>query len=199
MSGTSLAIALAAGAYLLGSVPFGLLLGRRRGVDVRQVGSGNIGATNVARSLGKKLGAVVLALDLLKGAVPMLVFAWLGLGDRAHPLALTLVGVAPVLGHCFPLWLRLHGGKGVSTSLGVMLVVAPGIAAMGVAVFAGLYARFRVASVGSMGGAVAIAVLLWATSRPGPEVALGALIAAIIVLQHRDNIRRLLRREELGL
>lgn len=196
MSDAALLIALVAGAYLLGSIPFGLILGRRRGVDVRQVGSGNIGATNVARSLGKKLGLVVLALDMAKGAIPVLALRWLALDE--HPLLLTAVGIAPILGHCFPIWLRLHGGKGVATALGVFLALEPAVAGMAVAVFAVVYALFRVVSLGSMSATVAVPVLLWALGRPAPEVALGVLGAAIIIIQHRENIRRLLRRAELG-
>lgn len=198
MSDTALAIAFVAGAYLLGSIPFGLILGRLRGVDVRQVGSGNIGATNVARSLGKKLGLVVLVLDLAKGALPVLLLRWLGLDDRVHPFLLTAVGLAPILGHCFPVWLRLRGGKGVATALGVFLAMDPAITGMAVLVFAVLYALFRVVSVGSMTATVALAVLLWLLGRPAPEVALGVLTAALILVQHRQNIGRLLRRAELG-
>ncbi len=188
-----------AGAYLTGSIPFGLLLGRRRGVDVRAVGSGNIGAANVARSLGKKLGVVVLLLDLLKGAGPLLLLSYLGPTPPAYPYLITAVGVAAISGHCFSVWLRFRGGKGVSTALGVFLTLSPGITAIGVGVFAVLYALSRRVSLGSIGGAVSIAALLWALGRPGPEVALGAASAAIIIIQHRGNIRRLLRREELGI
>jgi glycerol-3-phosphate acyltransferase PlsY len=198
VSDVALSIALVAGAYLLGSIPFGLILARRRGVDVRQVGSGNIGATNVARNLGKKLGLVVLVLDVAKGAIPVLALRWLALDEHGHPLLITAVGIAPILGHCFPVWLRLHGGKGVATALGVFLALEPAVAGMAVAVFAVLYALFRVVSLGSMTASVAVPVLLWALGRPAPEVALGVLGAAIIIVQHRQNIRRLLRRAELG-
>jgi glycerol-3-phosphate acyltransferase PlsY len=198
VSDVALAIALVAGAYLLGSIPFGLILARRRGVDVRQVGSGNIGATNVARSLGKKLGLMVLALDVAKGAIPVLALRWLPPDQRTHPLLLTAVGIAPILGHCFPVWLRMHGGKGVATALGVFLALEPAVAGMAVGVFALIYALFRVVSLGSMSASVAVPVLLWALGRPTPEVALGILGAAVIIVQHRQNIRRLLRRAELG-
>lgn len=198
MSDTALAIAFVAGAYLLGSIPFGLVLGRLRGIDVRQVGSGNIGATNVARSLGKKLGLVVLVLDLAKGALPVLLFQRLGL-DRVHPFGLTAVGLAPILGHCFPVWLRLRGGKGVATALGVFLAIDPAVTGMAVAVFAVLYALFRVVSLGSMVATAALAALLWLLGRPAPEIALGILVMVLILVQHRQNIRRLLRRAELGM
>ena len=195
MSDIALAVALVTGAYLLGSIPFGLILARRHGVDVRQVGSGNIGATNVARSLGKKLGLVVLALDLAKGAIPVLALRALALD--MPPLLLAAVGIAPILGHCFPLWLRMHGGNGGATALGVFLALAPAVAGLAVGVFAVVYALFRVVSLGSMSASVAVPVLLWALGRPGPEVALGIMGAAVIIVQHRGNIRRLLRRAEL--
>lgn len=198
MSDTALAIAFVAGAYLLGSIPFGLILGRLRGIDVRQVGSGNIGATNVARSLGKKLGLVVLVLDLAKGALPVLLVRRLGLDERVHPFLLTAVGLAPVLGHCFPVWLRLRGGKGVATALGVFLAMDPAVTGMAALVFAVLYALFRVVSLGSMIATVSLAALLWLLGRPPPEIALGMLVTALILVQHRQNIRRLLRRAELG-
>jgi glycerol-3-phosphate acyltransferase PlsY len=198
VSDTVLAIAFVAGAYLLGSIPFGLILGRLRGVDVREVGSGNIGATNVARSLGKKLGLVVLVLDLAKGALPVLLLRRLGLDARVHPFLLTAVGMAPILGHCFPVWLRLRGGKGVATALGVFLAMDPAVTGMAALVFAVLYALFRVVSLGSMIATVSLATLLWLLDRPVPEVALGVLAAALILVQHRQNIRRLLRRAELG-
>lgn len=198
MSDTVLAIAFVAGAYLLGSIPFGLILGRLRGVDVREVGSGNIGATNVARSLGKKLGLVVLVLDLAKGALPVLLLRRLGLDARVHPFLLTAVGMAPILGHCFPVWLRLRGGKGVATALGVFLAMDPVVTGMAALVFAVLYALFRVVSLGSMIATVSLATLLWLLDRPVPEIALGVLAAALILVQHRQNIRRLLRRAELG-
>lgn len=199
MSQTLVAVIAIAGAYLIGSIPFGLLLGRRRGVDVRAVGSGNIGAANVARSLGKKLGVIVLVLDLCKGAIPVLTFLWLLEPSGAHPYLLTTVGVAAISGHCFSLWLRFRGGKGVSTALGVFLVIAPDIVAIAAAVFVLLYVLWRRVSLGSIAGVITIAVLLWVFGRPGPQVALGVVGAAIIVIQHRANIVRLIRREELGL
>ncbi|WP_428266863.1 glycerol-3-phosphate 1-O-acyltransferase PlsY [Haliangium sp.] len=192
-----IAVALVAGAYLVGSIPFGLLLGRRRGVDVRAVGSGNIGAANVARSLGKKLGAVVLVLDLCKGAGPMLALRWLM--PQPYPYLLTAVGVAAIAGHCWSPWLRFRGGKGVATSLGVFLTMAPGACAIAAALFALIYALTRWVSLGSMLAAITVAGLLWAFDHPGPEVALGCAGALIIVFQHRQNIVRLWHRQELRL
>lgn len=196
MAGTPLASAVVAGAYLLGSVPFGLLLGRLRGVDVRTVGSGNIGATNVARSLGKRLGLLVLLLDALKGALPMLVLRWLDLAARTSPFLVTACGLAAVCGHCFPVWLRFRGGKGVATSLGVFLAVAPAVTGIAVAIFAALYAAFRIVSIGSLAAALAFPALMWLLHRPVAEIALSVAVLAIILIKHRGNIGRLLRREE---
>jgi acyl phosphate:glycerol-3-phosphate acyltransferase len=185
-----------AGAYFLGSIPFGLVLARARGVDIRGVGSGNIGATNVARNLGKRLGLVVLLLDALKGIVPMLVLSWLDLAARVHPLVLTACGVAAIAGHCFPVWLRFRGGKGVATALGVFLAVDPALVGLAAAVFAAVYAFFRIVSVGSLAAALSFLALQWLFQRPPAELALGIAVTAIIVLKHRGNIGRLIRREE---
>src|SRR5688500_11562142 len=117
------------GSYLAGSIPFGLVVARARGVDIRAVGSKNIGATNVARALGKKLGALVLFLDALKGLLPTLVARHaLHLDDNL----VALVGLAAILGHVFPVWLRFRGGKGVATALGVFAALTPVAAAASV-------------------------------------------------------------------
>ena len=180
--------------YLAGSVPFGVLLTRWvRGVDVRQGGSGNIGATNVTRVAGKKLGAVVLLLDALKGALAVL------LAQHLVPEAPRLhvaVGLAAFLGHVYPVWLRLKGGKGVATALGVLGVLVPLAALAGALVYAGLVAAWRVSSVGSLAGGVT-AVAVATLTAPAPEyAALSALLFALILWTHRGNILRLLRRTE---
>ncbi len=180
----------------MGSIPFGLLIGKRQGVDVRGVGSGNIGATNVARNLGKKLGAVVLLLDALKAAIPTGVARYLVSEGELSLDYLALVAIFAIVGHCYPVWLRFRGGKGVATSLGVFLVIDPALAGIGVAIFAALYAAFRRASIGSISAAVAFPILLWAFGRPEPLVQLGIAGAAIIVVKHRSNIMRVLRGEE---
>jgi acyl phosphate:glycerol-3-phosphate acyltransferase len=196
MSADPVAIATIACAYLLGSIPFGLLLARLRSVDVRKAGSGNIGATNVARTAGKKLGVVVLLLDALKGAVPMLVAFALDLGTRAGPYAITLVGLAAIAGHCFPIWLKFRGGKGVATALGVFLVLDPLSIALASLLFALLYAAFRVVSIGSMAASASVPLLLLVFGRPPEAIALGAAGAAIVIFQHRGNLQRLLRGSE---
>lgn len=182
--------------YFLGSIPTGYMLARARGIDIRERGSGNIGAVNVARSLGKKLGVWVLFADALKGAIPVLVVRGLGLDDSVHPLVLTACGVAAVVGHCFPVWLNFRGGKGVATSFGLFLALDPAIALGLVLIFAVVYGASRVASLGSITAAATLPVWLWLAHHP-PEVwILGIIVAAIVIAKHRDNIRRLVRGEE---
>jgi glycerol-3-phosphate acyltransferase PlsY len=180
--------------YLAGSVPFGVLLTRwLRGVDVRQSGSGNIGATNVTRVAGKKLGAVVLLLDALKGALAVaLAQWWMPEAPRVH----AAVGLAAFLGHVYPVWLKLHGGKGVATALGVLGVLAPLAALSGALVYAGLVAAWRVSSIGSLAGGVTAVAVASLTAR-APEYAwLSALLFALILWTHRSNIQRILRHTE---
>jgi glycerol-3-phosphate acyltransferase PlsY len=177
--------------YLLGSIPFGLIVARLRGVDLRAVGSGNIGATNVARALGKVFGVLVLALDALKGFAPTLAAARL-LG--AEPAC--LVALAAILGHVFPVWLKFHGGKGVATGLGVFAALAPVAAGISLACYVLVVLLTRISSLGSLVGATALLVGMVATDRPRPVLALGAAVWLIIVVKHRGNIRRLIRGEE---
>ncbi len=180
--------------YLAGSVPFGVLLTRWfRGVDVRQSGSGNIGATNVTRVAGKKLGAVVLLLDALKGALAVALAQWLlPEAPRMH----AAVGLAAFLGHVYPVWLKLNGGKGVATALGVLGVLVPLAAIAGALVYAGLVAAWRVSSIGSLAGGVTAVGVASLTAR-APEYAwLSALLFALILWTHRSNILRLLRHTE---
>jgi glycerol-3-phosphate acyltransferase PlsY len=180
--------------YLAGSVPFGVLLTRwLRGVDVRQSGSGNIGATNVTRVAGKKLGAVVLLLDALKGALAVVLAQW---WMPEEPRVHAAVGLAAFLGHVYPVWLKLHGGKGVATALGVLVVLAPLAALGGALVYAGLVAAWRVSSIGSLAGGVTAVAVASLTAR-APEYAwLSALLFALILWTHRSNIQRILRHTE---
>jgi glycerol-3-phosphate acyltransferase PlsY len=183
----------AAAAYLCGSIPFGLLIARAAtGADVRTVGSGNIGATNVARAAGRSAAMVTLVLDALKGLVPVLFAA------RTHaapPMLASGCAVAAVLGHCFPVWLRFRGGKGVATGLGVSLALAPIAALAGAATWVVLYALFHISSIGSLAGvAVALVVASFTANRYAVYGLIG--VSALIVLRHRANIGRLLARRE---
>jgi glycerol-3-phosphate acyltransferase PlsY len=176
-------------AYLCGSIPFGLLIARAKtGKDVRSVGSGNIGATNVARAAGRGAAAATVLLDALKGFVPVL----LARGPGWLPAA---CAVCAVLGHCFPVWLKFRGGKGVATGLGVSLALAPWAALAGAATWGILYKLYRISSVGSLAGvAVSLAVAV-ATSDRFAVSGLGA-VSAVIIVRHAGNIRRLLRKQE---
>ena len=173
-------------AYLIGSVPFGLLLTRLGGVgDVRRIGSGNIGATNVLRTGRKGLALATLALDMLKGALPVWL-AWRYFG----PDMAVVAGLGAVLGHCFPLWLKFKGGKGVATAAGVVIALTPVVAAIAIGAFVLAVLVTRYVSLGSILGAIAAA--------PGAyfmgyvqAAELYLLLALIIVLKHAGNIRRL--------
>jgi glycerol-3-phosphate acyltransferase PlsY len=188
------------GAYLLGSVPFGVILSRAfAGVDVRRVGSGNIGATNVSRAEGKGAGLLTLVLDAAKGALPVLVAeAVLGPMD-AVPAGRwdAAVGLAAFLGHIFPAWLSLKGGKGVATALGVVTAFAPWAGAAGLAAFAAAVALTRIVSVGSLLGTLVCMAGVFVRHGPQSPVSwAGAAMAAAIALRHRGNIARLVRGEE---
>jgi glycerol-3-phosphate acyltransferase PlsY len=180
-------------AYLSGSVPFGLLVARARGVDVRAVGSGNIGATNVARALGRKTGALVLFLDAVKGFLPAFAvrYFWPEL-----PLVAAGAGLFAILGHVFPIWLKLHGGKGVATGLGVFLALSPLATAVAALFFFAVYATKRIVSVGSLAAATALPLAMVVLEEPAPYVALAAAVWLLVMVRHRTNIQRLLRREE---
>jgi len=172
--------------YLIGSIPFGLVLTRLAGLgDIRQIGSGNIGATNVLRTGNKALAALTLAFDLLKGsAAPLIGSAW------SEEAALA-GGAAVVIGHMFPVWLGFRGGKGVATALGVLLVLAWKVALLAALVWLAMATIFRYSSLAALVAAVASAALAAALTDPA-RAGLVALIALVVILRHYDNIRRLL-------
>lgn len=192
-------------AYLIGSLPFGYLIARFvAGVDIRKSGSGNIGATNVARVLGKKLGIAVLVLDCLKGALPTLLLPLLLADSDVHRLHLAVVsGTAAILGHMFPCWLKFRGGKGVATALGVALALAPLSTGVAFIVFALCVALTRTVSLSSILAACTFCgVELW-WLRPSPFgddtwslAAFSTLVPLLIIVRHRTNIARLMRGEE---
>ncbi|MHC5059793.1 MAG: glycerol-3-phosphate 1-O-acyltransferase PlsY [Planctomycetota bacterium] len=200
---------LTAFAYLLGSVPFGLLIANAYGKDLRSIGSGNIGATNVARALGKRWAYVCFALDCLKGLVPMLV-AKLLIGElTVAALSLWLaVGCAAVMGHVFPVYLKFKGGKGVATSLGMMLglypyYTIPGIVAL--VVWAGVVLIFRYVSLASMVASVVFPISLivsiavfddWRFAQLWPLIVMALVMGGLIVVRHAENIKRLLEGSE---
>ena len=175
-------------AYLLGSIPTGFLLGSFSGVDVRQAGSGNVGATNVARVVGKKQGLITLIADVAKGFLTILLSSRLGF----DPTVTALAALAAFLGHLYPVFLRFQGGKGVATALGIFLGIAPMVSAILVLVFALVISISRRVSLGSMAAAVAAPVLVWFLSYPPLLVGLSSIIALMILFRHQENIRRLI-------
>lgn len=180
-------------AYLLGSISFGLVLASGRGVDLRNSGSGNIGATNVARTIGASSGRLVMLLDMLKGFVPVAVAHW-GFGLSWPWIVVT--GWAAVLGHLFPLWHGFQGGKGAATAAGVLLAALPPIGAAALLTFFVAKRLSHRASIGSLSAATIGALLtLILDGRQWPILlAVGLWLA--VVLRHKDNIGRLLRGEE---
>jgi glycerol-3-phosphate acyltransferase PlsY len=185
-------------AYLLGSVPTGYLLVRLfRNEDIRSVGSGNIGATNVLRSGGKGLGAATFLLDVLKGAAPVLIAAWIAsqFATGVLPRDLeALAAVVAVLGHMFPVWLGFRGGKGVATGFGVFLVAAPWAALAAIGLFFVVLLLTRYVSLASILGAASFPLFAWFMVRgdkPAPFVAAQIIVALLIILKHHQNIRRL--------
>jgi glycerol-3-phosphate acyltransferase PlsY len=175
-------------AYLVGSIPFAFLLSRRRGVDLRQVGSGNVGASNVLRTSGVATAVAAMALDGLKGALAVFVAQRFAAGP-ATPMA---AGLASVIGHIYPVWLRFHGGKGVATAAGVFALLTPvALAAASLVFLAGVWVT-RFISVGSMAAAIALAIGAAATDAPAVVTVGAAVAAAIIIHRHRANLARLL-------
>lgn len=183
-------------AFLCGSIPFGLVLVKLAGKgDVRQHGSGNIGATNVSRVGGKALGIVTLLLDVLKGFLPVFIAKKLGLGESA----LSLLSLAAVLGHMFTPWLAFKGGKGVATALGVALAFRAGMVLPALGVFVAVLLLFRYVSLGSVLSAFALPLILaWRGATP-VVLLLWIDIALLVILKHHENIRRLLKGAETPL
>lgn len=175
-------------AYLLGSIPTGFIIGTLSGIDVRQAGSGNVGATNVARVIGKREGLLTLLGDVAKGFIPVYLSVYL-------ELELTITGVvalAAFLGHLYPLFLGFQGGKGVATALGIFLSLAPMAAVVLIFVFSFVAMVSRIVSLASLIAAGVAPVAFWFFSYPPILVWLSLLIGLLIVWRHRDNIQRLI-------
>jgi glycerol-3-phosphate acyltransferase PlsY len=179
--------------YLIGSIPTGLLVGKLVGcIDVRESGSGNIGATNVARLLGKKWGGVVLGLDILKGLIPVaLIPSLLGLHASNGWLEIAL-GLAAVLGHCFSIFLRFTGGKGVATAIGVFLAIAPVQIILLAIVGIILIAWKGYVSLASVVCAALLPFFLYLSGYPTPVLFVAELLAALVIVKHWGNLERLL-------
>jgi glycerol-3-phosphate acyltransferase PlsY len=174
--------------YVAGSIPFAYLLARRRGVDLRVAGSGNVGATNVLRTSGVPDAVLAMCLDALKGALAVIVAQRLAAGP-ATPVA---AGLAAIIGHIYPVWLGFRGGKGVATAAGVFGVLAPAAVGVAAAVFVLAVWTTKYISVGSMAAAITLAVAAAAVEAPPPVIVGAALSALIIVHRHRGNLARLM-------
>lgn len=179
--------------FASGSLPFGYLAGRLRGIDIREHGSRNIGATNVIRVLGKGVGIPVFILDFLKGLVPCLVMSGSGMASAL----LVATGLAAILGHMFTPWLGFKGGKGVATAAGVLLGIAPLPMAVGLGVWLVLFFGTRYVSLASMAAGLGVVAMmagqmLWTGRWDGVLLGFGVVLAGLVILRHRANIGRLL-------
>jgi glycerol-3-phosphate acyltransferase PlsY len=182
-------------AYLLGAVPTGLIVARIiGGVDPREAGSGNIGATNVGRTSGKKAGIITLLGDVLKGATPVVVAAWLG----ADEFILAGAGLLAIIGHMFSVYLGFRGGKGVATACGVFLVISPPAIGLSLLVFVIVLLLLNFVSIASMAAAIGLPVFLFSVSGSITFTLLGAITAILIVWKHSSNIKKLFKGTENG-
>jgi acyl phosphate:glycerol-3-phosphate acyltransferase len=193
------------GSYLLGTIPAGYLAGRTAGIDIRKHGSGNIGATNVTRVLGKRYGYPVFAADFLKGfgAVRMSILV----GTRMLPdwtspeIFGILAAISSVIGHSFPIWLNFNGGKGVATSAGALFGLVPVVTLIGAAIWMLIFWLTRYVSLASISAAVALPLLIliktWLSQTAGkPLFYFSLFLAAIVIWRHRSNVSRLVRGTE---
>ncbi len=205
MNEVGFAVLVLVASYLIGSIPFGYLVARWRGVDIFRAGSGNIGATNIGRVLGRRYGILVFLLDFAKGAVPVVVAGWISQNQElrfpAHLLEV-LAGLAAFLGHLFSIYLRFRGGKGVATAAGVVAILLPGPTAGALLAWVALLCASRYVSLASLGAAAVLCIIrLLATPEPfAPDhvtLTVFCLVAAgLVAVRHRANIGRLLRGTE---
>lgn len=180
-------IMLTVAAYFLGSIPTGLLLAKAFGVDIRATGSGNIGATNVYRTLGRSVGVMTLVGDCLKGLLPVLLAKYLHLSD----VWIAVVGLAAFLGHVYTVFLGFKGGKGVATALGVFLGISPVSVGAAVLIFVAVVWKWRYVSLGSIAAAAAMPGFV-AVVDPRPAfVVMTVMVAALVIWKHKENIKRL--------
>ena len=193
------------GSYLLGSIPFGYLAGRLAGIDIRKVGSGNVGATNVVRVLGKKYGYPVFALDVLKGFMPvkisMLIAPGLATEWNSPEIFGILAALSSVLGHLYPPWLKFKGGKGVATSAGALFALTPIATLIGIAIWIIVFWLTGYVSLASMVAAIVLPIVILVLrsqdqNKGKPLVYSSACVAAVVIWRHRSNLSRLMRGTE---
>jgi glycerol-3-phosphate acyltransferase PlsY len=184
-------------AYGLGSVPFGLLIAKAvRGIDIRAFGSGNVGATNVGRTLGRGWFFVVFLLDAAKGGLPVVFFPLLASGEWSDGVLAVGCGLCAVLGHVFSVFLRFRGGKGVATTAGAILAISPPAAGSALLVFLAVFLAFRYVSLASVMAAVAFPALVWWLDPREPVLIFAAVVAVLVAMRHQSNLRRLLQGTE---
>jgi glycerol-3-phosphate acyltransferase PlsY len=183
---------MAVAGYLLGSIPTGPLLAQAKGVDLRSVGSGNIGAANATRALGKTLGIATFVGDALKGLLPVLATRLMGFPTET----VAIVGFAAFFGHLYPIYLRFRGGKGVATAAGIFFAMAPLATGIALGVWILLFLPWRIVSIASLAAALAFPIALVALGGPLPFLVCACAVLAFILYKHRGNIERLLRRAE---
>jgi glycerol-3-phosphate acyltransferase PlsY len=193
------------GSYLLGSIPFGYLAGRLGGIDIRKAGSGNVGATNVVRVLGKRYGYPVFALDFLKGFAAVKISMLMAPGPppewNSPEIFGILAALSSVLGHLYPPWLRFKGGKGVATSAGALLALTPIATLIGVAIWIIVFWLTRYVSLASITAAVVLPIVILVVNsedqnKGRPLVYSSACVAAVVIWRHRSNLSRLIRGTE---
>lgn len=174
--------------YLIGSIPFGVIIGKIKGIDIRKVGSGNIGATNIYRNLGTLPAITVFILDLLKGSAAV----WVAQAFIQSPLIAVVSGIAAVIGHMYPVYIGFKGGKGSATGLGVLLGIAPDLFVIAMIYVAAAIAVTRYVSVTSITGVLLLVVLMFAFNKPIEYSIATIIVAVLIIIRHIPNIKRLM-------
>ncbi len=180
-------------AYLIGSICFGVIIANRRGINLRERGSGNIGGTNVWRVIGKREGILTVGGDMLKGTVAVLLARWLG----ASSFWLALAAFAAIVGHNFPLYYRFKGGKGVATTFGVLLGYMPAVGVTSLMVWLVAARLSRISSVGALTMGGLLPVLTYLLEKDAMRVGFSVALSVMLLVRHKENIQRLLRRKEL--
>ncbi len=178
--------------FLIGSVPVGLLVAKEKGVDIRKMGSGNIGATNVMRTLGKREAFITLIGDILKGVIPVL----LALKFFPDNIRVGMVGLAAIAGHDFSIFLKFKGGKGVATSLGVLLAFSPVSALFTIAVWVSVFSITRISSLSALFAFILLPVNIYLIDNSEGKFLISLIITVLIVIKHKDNIIRLMHGDE---
>jgi glycerol-3-phosphate acyltransferase PlsY len=174
-------------AYIVGSIPFALLMAKRAGFDLRRIGSGNIGAANVMRASGVRAGILVALLDVSKGAAGVMIAERLSAG----PTGTAIAGFAAVAGHIYPIWMRFRGGKGVATACGVCSVLVPAAVPPAVAIFFITVGLTKYVSAGSVLATLIVPPVAYALGSPAPSVIAASAVSALIIFRHRSNLGRL--------